>query len=105
MTTGHETVTDSLGWGILAAIGAIVVAFAKKVNPLAGLQWLAEAINGPILQKHFETNVAPRFDSLEAKSDSQGAKIDKVTRVIVHMKDGPEALAAVNQEDEETKRW
>jgi hypothetical protein len=106
MNGPNETGMDNaIGWGVLATLGAVAVAFTKRMNPLVPIQWLAAAVNGPVLEKHFEKSAAHfnrRFDGLEVKVDAQGGKIDKVCRVIDHMDGAEKAHAAVRAEDE---RW
>ncbi len=102
----HGWISQNFPW-IVALTGGLAVIFKKwalELNPIRGLRWFAEIINGPIFDKRMQPLHA-RFDKVEVKMDGQGGKIDKVARVIVHMDGGKEALAAVNQEDEQTKRW
>lgn len=83
MTPTNETGWDGTGWAVLAAAGAIVVAFLKKVDPRLALAWLNEPTMRPL-----------------------HAKVDRICRVVDNLPGADEAHAKVMAEDERLKkRW
>ncbi len=90
MTPTNENGLDGAGWAVLAAAGAVILAFAKKLDPRLILAWFNEPTMKPIHD---------RLDSLDHKWD-------KVCRVIDKIPGAEQAHAAIHGEDEERrKRW
>lgn len=74
-------------WGAVAAVLAVVIAWAKRADPRLILVWL----NEPLMRKHI---------------DPVNAKLDRVCRVIDRLPGADDAHAAVSAEDTaRKKRW
>lgn len=83
MNPTNDTGIDWTTTGILAAMAAIAVAWAKKVDPRLALAWINEPTMRPV-----------------------HAKIDRLCRVVDKIPGADEAHAAIMAEDERLKkRW
>lgn len=89
-TPQDSGVDQPIFWTGIVALGAVVIAWAKRLSPLSLVQGAATMVFNPVMEKH----IGP-----------VNRKLDKVCRVIDHLPGAQAAHQAVRLEDQNHDQW